>query len=248
MSDPAVPPPSEPTPEASREATHRARSAAKLALDSTVINIELTLISIIQGLALAVLAQASVEPLVRLQWQVWPYIAVGLLAVLIFWSRALLHTLSFIGWPLEFGHTFVYFGATLLEAVALSQVASPSRWFALNALYAAAVWGLYIYDLRIVRRHAEDFGTPAERALLADIIHDQRINIRFMMPAAVAYQGLAWWLVSRYPDLFLRQGWHLLLIGATLLFSLNYLRGGVQLLHRRQAWIVARNAQELLES
>lgn len=226
----------------------RARSAAKTALDATVVNIELTLISIIQGLALGVLAQASVTPIIELQWQVWPYIAVGLLVVLIFWSRALLHTLSFIGWPLEFGHTFVYFATTLLEAVALSQVASPSRWFALNALYAAAIWGLYAYDLRILRRHAEDFATPPEQALLAHILRDQLSNIRCMMPAAVAFQTLAWWLVSRNPDLFLQQGWHLLLIGATLLFSLNYLHIGVRLLQQRQAWIVARNAQELLES
>lgn len=229
-------------------ALRQAKSDAKTALDATVVNIELTLISIIQGLALGVLASASVDPIVQLQWQVWPYIATGLLVVLIFWSRSLLHTLSFIGWPLEFGHTFVYFGTTLLEAVALTQVANPQHWFALNALYALAVWGLYAYDLRIVRHHAEDFSTPAERLLLDDIVKDQRLNIGFMMPAAAAFQGLAWWLVQRYPATFLAGGWHLLLIGMTLLFSLNYLHGGTRLLQRRQAWIVARNAQERLES
>lgn len=229
-------------------ALRQAKSDAKTALDATVVNIELTLISIIQGLALGVLASASVDPIVQLQWQVWPYIAVGLLVVLIFWSRALLHTLSFIGWPLEFGHTFVYFGATLLEAVALTQVGNPQRWFALNALYALAVWGLYAYDLRIVRRHADDFGTVDEQALLTDIVGDQRLNIRLMMPAAIAFQGLCWWLVHAYPATFLAGGWHLLLIGLTLLFSVNYLHGGVRLLQRRHGWIVSRNAQERLES
>lgn len=223
------------------------RAAAKSALDETVVNIELTLISIIQGLALGVLAAASVEPLVQFQWQAWPYIATGLLVVLIFWSRALVHTLSFIGWPLEFGHTFVYFGVTLIEAVALSQVTNPERWFALNALYALAVWGLFAYDLRIVRRQAEDFATADEQALLHDIILDQHINIRFMMPSAVAFQGLSWWLVHAYPATFIAGGWHLLLIGMTLLFSINYLHGGAQLLQRRQGWIVSRNAQERLE-
>ncbi len=234
-------------PSSNAGAAGRARSSAKTALDATVVNIELTLISIIQGLALGVLAAASVEPLVQLHWQTWPYIATGLLVVLIFWSRALLHTLSFIGWPLEFGHTFVYFGATLLEAVALTQVGEPERWFALNALYALAVWGLYAYDLRIVRRHAHDFGTADERALLDDIVRDQRLNIAVMMPAAVAFQGLSWWLVRTYPATFLDGGWHLLLIGLTLAFSLNYLHGGVRLLQRRQGWIVSRNAQERLE-
>ena len=239
---------SSPAPADAAHAVASARSTAKSALDATVVNIELTLISIIQGLALGVLAAASIEPLVNLQWQAWPYIAIGLLVVLIFWSRALVHTLSFIGWPLEFGHTFVYFGATLIEAVALSQVANPAHWYALNTAYALAVWGLYAYDLRVVRRHAADFSTPDERALLDDIVRDQRINIGFMMPAAVVFQGFAWWLVHTYPKAFIDGGWHLLLAGMTLLFSVNYLLGGVRLLQRRHRWIVSRHAQELLES
>lgn len=209
-------------------------------LDEVVVNIELTLISIIQGLALAVLAGASVQPILRLQWQAWPYILAGLLVVLIFWSRALVHTLSFIRWPLEFGHTFAYFGATLVEAVALTQVADPANWFALNAVYALAVWGLYAWDLRVVMRDARPAMDEAQRALHEDIVRDQRRNIFLMMPAAVAFQALAWWLVSRYPQAMLDRGGHLALIGLTLAFSVHYLVGGVRLLHRRQPWLLAR--------
>jgi hypothetical protein len=221
--------------------------AAKTQLDATVVGIELTLISIIQGLALGILVAASVQPLLQLQWETWPYVLTGLLVILIFWSRSLIHTLSFIGWPLEFGHTFGYFGATLLEAAALSQVGDPQAWFALNALYAAAVWGLYAWDLRVVRRQAQDFTTPGERALLADIVRDQRLNIVALMPAAVAFQGLSWWLVRAYPQAMLQGHWHLLLIGLSLLFSVNYLHGGVSLLRRRRDWIVDRHAQERAE-
>ena len=224
------------------------RLAAKTQLDATVVGIELTLISIIQGLALAMLASAAVQPLLQLQWQTWPYIATGLLVVLIFWSRSLIHTLSFIGWPLEFGHTFGYFGATLIEAAALTQVGDPQAWFALNALYAFAVWGLYAWDLRVVRTQAGDFTTPGERALLADILRDQRLNIVLLMPLAVAFQGLSWWLVRTYPHAMLQGRWHLLLIGLTLLFSLHYLRGGVRLLRRRRAWILERHARERAEA
>ena len=224
------------------------RQAAKTQLDHTVVGIELTLISIIQGLALGVLAANSVQPLVEWQWQAWPYIATGLVAILIFWSRSLVHTLSFIGWPLEFGHTFLYFGATLIEAVALSQVAHPERWFALNALYAVAVWGLYAYDLKVVRRHAGDFRTRGEQALLADIIRDQQANIRVLMPATVALQGGAWWLVHAYPAPMLERHWHLAPIGLSLLLSLQYLYDGVRILRRRRDWIVERNAQERAES
>ncbi|MGH8077862.1 MAG: hypothetical protein ACREPE_11130 [Lysobacter sp.] len=42
--------------------------------------------------------------------------------------------------------------------------------------------------------------------------------------------------------------WHLLLIGLTLLFSLNYLYDGVRLLRCRQGWILERAAQERTES
>ncbi|HJU08658.1 MAG TPA: hypothetical protein VJ727_09280 [Rhodanobacteraceae bacterium] len=223
------------------------RQAVRIQLHDTVIGIELTLISIIQGLALGVLAASAVQPLIGLQWEVWPYIATGLLTVLIFWSRSLVHTLSFIGWPLEFGHTFIYFAATLIEAVGLSQVSNPEHWFALNALYAAVVWGLYGYDLHLVRQREEDFDSPPERALLADIIHDQRVNIGFMMPAAVAFQAFAWWLVHEFPQTMLVQRWHLLLIALTLLFSINYLYGGMRILRRRQEWIVERNAHALAE-
>ena len=228
------------------EKRHR-HHVIRLQLDNTVVGIELTLISIIQGLALGALAASSVQPLVSFQWQVWPYVAAGLLVILIFWSRSLVHTLSFIGWPLEFGHTFLYFGATLVEAVALSQVSNPENWFALNALYAAVVWGLYAYDLRLVRQRVDDFDSPPERALLADILHDQRINIGFMMPAAAAFQAGAWWLLHEFPQVMLAQRWHLLLIVITLLLSANYLYGGVRLLRRRREWIVDRNARALAD-
>ena len=227
---------------------HQHRREAKTELDKTVVGIELTLISIIQGLALAMLATAAVQPLLQLQFGTWPYIFTGLLVILIFWSRSLIHTLSFFGWPLEFGHTFGYFGATLIEAAALTQVANPRAWFALNACYALAVWGLYAWDLRVVQKQAHDFATPEERLLYEDIVRDQRENIVVLMPLAVVFQGLSFWLVHRFPDTMLRNHWHLVLIGLTICFSLHYLYGGVRLLRRRRDWILARQAQERRET
>ncbi|UHQ20782.1 hypothetical protein LVB87_06475 [Lysobacter sp. KIS68-7] len=223
------------------------RREAKIELDKTVVGIELTLISIIQGLALAVLAGVSVQPMLHLEWETWPYIFTGLLVILIFWSRSLIHTLSFIGWPLEFGHTFGYFGATLIEAAALTQVSDPQAWFALNACYAVAVWGLYAWDLRVVQRQSHDFGTPEERLLYEDIVRDQRENIVLLMPLAIAFQGASWWLVHRYPAAMLQGRCHLVLIGLTVVFSLYYLHGGVRLLQRRREWILARQTQERRE-
>ena len=219
------------------------RRAAKRQLDTLVVGIELTLISIIQGLALAVLAGASVAPLLHWQWQAWPYVLTGIAVILIFWSRSLVHTLSFIGWPLEFGHTFGYLVATMFEAAALSQVAEPKYWFALNTLYATCVWALYAWDLQVVRRQAHTFATPGERALYDDIVRDQRWNIRVLMPLAIGFQYLSWWLVREYPAQMLERGGHLLLIGLSFAFSVVYLAGGVRLLRRRQDWILERAAQ-----
>jgi hypothetical protein len=224
--------------------TTRHERAVRTQLDATVIGIELTLISIIQGLALGVLVTAAIQPLLQLQWETWPYVLTGLATILVFWSRSLVHTLSFIGWPLEFGHTFLYFAATLIEAAALSQVSVPEYWFALNTAYAACVWILYAWDLRVVRAHAPDFISPGERALLDDVIADQQLNLRWLMPLAIGFQGVSWWLVHAWPAPMLRGHWHLLLIGASLAFTLNYLHGGVRLLRRRQRWIVERAAQE----
>ena len=56
----------------------------------------------------------------------------------------------------------------------------------------------------MVRRHEADFTSPGERALLDDILRDQRVNIIFMMPMAVAFQTLSWWLVHAYPEWMLQ--------------------------------------------
>ena len=64
-------------------ATATGASAAQAQLDGLVVNIELTLISIIQGVALSFLADNSREILVGLQLAFWPYAVTGLLVILL---------------------------------------------------------------------------------------------------------------------------------------------------------------------
>lgn len=66
--------------------------AVKAELDSLVVTVELTLISIIQGVAPAVLAGSSLQPVLTLRWETWPYVVNGMLIILLFWSRAVIHT------------------------------------------------------------------------------------------------------------------------------------------------------------
>jgi hypothetical protein len=220
----------------------------KAQLDAMVVGIELTVISIIQGMVLGVLVSNAVDPVLNRKLEYWPYIFVGLLTILIFWTGSLIHTLSFIGWPLEFGHTFVYFGATVVEGIALTQLTNPGNWFGVLTVYAAINWFLYWYDLRVVYRHTGDFRTSAERKLFDDICRDQLLNIRLLMPAAVGFHLFAWYAVHTWPERLITERWHVGLGLYSVVIGLWYLRQLVGLFARRQPWIIARYIQERRES
>ena len=98
-------------------------SASRSELDAMIADIELTLVSIIQGVALTVLIEASREPIAKLDWKMWPYVLSGLIIILVFWSRVVLHILTVIRWPLEFGHNFLYIACALVEAFSLHNLA-----------------------------------------------------------------------------------------------------------------------------
>src|SRR5262245_29323440 len=96
-------------------------------LDSVITNVELTLASIVQGLALQFLAVNTADLLSWSKAFAWPYAVAALLIILLFWSRALIHTLTLIRWPLEFVHNFFYFGCAMIEVLAFMQLSNPFR-------------------------------------------------------------------------------------------------------------------------
>src|SRR5205085_2795415 len=98
-------------------------------LDGLVVNMELTLISIIQGVALFFLTDSSRIPLLAGQFAVLPYVIVGLLIIFLFWSRSAIHTFTVIRWPLEFGHNFGYVACTLAEAILFTQMSNVTNWY-----------------------------------------------------------------------------------------------------------------------
>ena len=151
-------------------------------LDNLVLTIELTLISIIQAVALTFLVEHSFDVLVSLQFTFWPYAITGLLIILLFWSRSLIHTLTVIRWPLELGHNFVYIACTLVQAVTFTQLTNPLHWFALNTLFGLMVWILFALDLRMIRRRIIDSAGPVGSTLYAIVEQEQLLNIRFFMP------------------------------------------------------------------
>ena len=160
-------------------------------LDSVVINIELTLVSIIQGVALFFLTDNARGLLVTQHMSAYLYVPAGLCVIFIFWSRSVIHTLTLIRWPLEFGHNFFYIACALGEAILFSRLDNPLAWFQLSTAYAGIVWLLFIYDMRLIRARIAESRADSERALYACARSDQLLNIRLLAPLLIALNLLS---------------------------------------------------------
>jgi hypothetical protein len=197
--------------------------ASRSELDEVIVNIELTLASIVQGLALSFLADNVGAILSKGPATAWPYAGVAFLTILLFWSRALIHTLTLIRWPLEFVHNFFYFVCALVEVLAFKNLSDPFMWFLLNALFAALVWGLFLHDLRIIRTRAKDSVGPNSFRLYEIVEADQWLNIRFIMPFLFLFLLGCALAIKMAPGFFLDRNGHLWLIACQSAGLLVYL-------------------------
>jgi hypothetical protein len=208
-------------------------------LDSLVMTVELTLVSIVQGVALSVLVPPSIAVVTELNLRFFPYVFSGLVVILLFWSRSLLHTFTVIRWPLEVGHNFLYVASTLIECVVFSQLASPQRWFALTAAYGVSIWLLFALDLRMIRRRLAEYNLPGAKCLLRAVEREQLINVRLLMPAAVVFNVAAAFFIRRSPRLFVERDLHVALGVAQSLCAAAYLLYSVRFYKQLLPLIVA---------
>jgi len=192
-------------------------------LDSTVINIELTLVSIIQGVALFFLTDNARAVMSERHWSGLLYVAAGLCVIFIFWSRSVIHTLTLIRWPLEFGHNFFYIACALGEAILFSRLDNPLAWFQLSTAYAGIVWLLFIYDMRLIRARIAESRADSERTLYACARSDQLLNIRLLAPLLIALNLLSAFVIWRWPQFFIARAGHIWLISIQLLSFIGYL-------------------------
>jgi hypothetical protein len=173
-------------------------------LDSLIINIELTLTSIIQGVALSFLCENAISALNQGRIQDLQYIANGLLLILLFWSRSIGHTLTLIRWPLDFTHNFFYFGAAFLEAVAFGQLGNSVAWYGTLTCFSIVVWLLFILDQRLISRRTKDVAGHGLERLMVLVRKDQNLNIFCLVPALIAFHAGAAWFCSeagaRWPE------------------------------------------------
>jgi len=192
-------------------------------LDSVVINIELTLVSIIQGVALFFLTDNARALLAKEQVGAFLYVAAGLCVIFIFWSRSVIHTLTLIRWPLEFGHNFFYIACALGEAILFTRLDDPLAWFQLSAAFAGIVWLLFIYDMRLIHARIAESRENSEHALYVRARSDQLLNIRLLVPALIILNLVAMFAIWSRPDLFIARGHHIWLISAQLFSFIGYL-------------------------
>jgi len=196
---------------------------ARRELDSVVINIELTLVSIIQGVALFFLTDNSRALLSIQHADAFLYIVAGLCVIFIFWSRSVIHTLTLIRWPLEFGHNFFYIACALGEAILFSRLDNPLAWFRLSAGYAGIVWLLFIYDMRLIRARIAESRNESDRALYARAKSDQLLNIWLLVPLLIFFNFACVLAIWRWPDLFIARACHVWLIAAQVVLFIGYL-------------------------
>ena len=212
-------------------------------LDAMVVGIELTLTSIVQGVALYFLIENARNVLSIQQSVFWPYVAVGLLVILIFWSRSVVHTLTLIRWPLEFGHNFFYIVCALGESLLFTRLSNPRAWFAIGALYAVIVWLLFIYDLRLIRAREQDSAGESSNRLYTLVTRDQRLNIRVLVPALFVLNLACAICIRAWPEFFTVRNGHVWLAAVQLIVFAIYL-AYVLYFFRTLVPLIARARQE----
>jgi hypothetical protein len=198
-------------------------NSARRDLDANIVNIELTLASIIQGVALYFLTENARTALSLNNWPSLLYLSAGLCIICIFWSRSIIHTLTLIKWPLEFGHNFLYIACALGEAILFTRLERPLAWFRLSTAYAAFVWLLFVYDLRLIRARSRETTSDGARALYQRTWEDQLLNIRFLVPGLFVFNLGCALAIGHWSDYFLDRSGNVWLIAAQFLVFLIYL-------------------------
>lgn len=188
-------------------------------LNQFTLDIEFLLISVVQGVALAALAASSAHIVRNLEFQYWPYVIASFILILNFWSQAIIHAISFIDWPLDLAHNFLYFLASFIEVMAFSYLSDPLRWFGfMNAfLIVAAI--LYLVDLSLIKSRKSNFLTNADKKLFNHILLRELFELKYLVPTAILFTGICFAAIYFRPDIFMDQGWHLLLVGIQTLFG-----------------------------
>jgi hypothetical protein len=146
-----------------------------------------------------------------------------LFVIFVFWSRAVLHIITVIRWPLEFGHNFLYIACALVEAILFAQLGKPASWFGFGAAFIAIGWTLFVYDLRLIYARMRDSAGEASNRLSTRVLRDQWLNIAVLLPAVFLLNFSSAVLIRTWPEVFLMRNAHVWLIAVQVLGFAGYL-------------------------
>lgn len=203
-------------------------------LDQMVLDVELVLISVVQGVALSTLAIGSAPLLRAHRMETYAFMGTGVAFVLSFWSVSLIHAISFVRWPMDLVHYFFYFVLAFCECLTFTTMDRPHDWFGFSLACFLVTGALYFYDYRMILRRRSDFeGDAASRALYEHVIQRQRHEMAVMMPAGIVFSLIAWIVVGRSP------GTATTFAVAQLVFTIAFVADFVRSFTQRQRRIAA---------
>ncbi len=194
------------------------REQATRHLSALVITIEFTLISVMIGVILFPLMDHAKDLVATLQFEYWLYILSGILFILYIWTEVISHSLSFIGWPIEFGHNLIYIVFAMLLAVQMNFLADPRAWFALSLLNALVGAVLVLYDRRVIQRKI--VGARPMAAAQYQLALERQNGLVRVLPLTMLNGIIPLALIMWYPNIFLDQRGHLVLVAIQIFFLL----------------------------
>jgi hypothetical protein len=173
-------------------------------LDEIAVNVELVLISLIQGLALILFAQQIMAALGDPEWYRYiTFTLAGLAILLTFWAQSILRAMSFTRWPIRIEHLFLYFVVALAQMIAYSNILSLSNWFFWWSVYSLVVMAMYFLDLQILRDSFARFAQLRGGSEFLERVEKRHIfEMTRLVPAALALNVLCWLAAIVVPRFF----------------------------------------------
>jgi hypothetical protein len=221
----------------------RARRHAERTLGASVLTIEFTLVSVMVGVVLFPLVDGAAAMLRDLRYEYWPYIAAGLVLTLYLWTSVISHSLTIVGWPIDFGHNLLYIVLALALSVQMHFLTDPVGWFATSAVSAGLAALTIVYDARVIdQRLAGSSGPDAE--VLAAALAQQRWHVR-LIPAYAIVTILPLALVLWLPDVFVDRRGHLILVAVQALIAAGALASTIRAFYGWTGSILRRATAEL---
>ncbi len=207
-------------------------------LDQFTLDIEFLLISVVQGLALATLAASAHGPFSHMEFFAFPYILSGFVLILNFWAAAIIHAISFIDWPLDLSHSFLYFLAGFIEVMAFSNINDPLRWFGFVSVFLIVAAILYIVDFSMIKNRKNRFAeTPSQKNMYQHIVKRQLFELKVYVPLALFFNIGSFLAIYLFPDIFLKNQMHVILISLQAIFGTLVLLDTVKSFKTRSKFI-----------